>query len=139
MGKEKECQRCFVVKPLTEFNRIRCENRPHPYCKGCHRESSKLYNKKNRYKKYNLTHDDVTLMLKRQKYKCAICQNSIKTKFHIDHNHHTNEVRGLLCNTCNTGLGFFKDRIDLLSRAVVFLYERGSYGIQNSSMDKKRR
>ena len=139
MGKEKECQRCFVVKPLTEFNRIRCENRPHPYCRPCHNESSRLYGKKNQYKKYNLTYDDVLLMLKKQKYKCAICQGNIKLKFHVDHNHHTKEVRGLLCNTCNTGLGFFKDRIDLLSRAVVFLYERGSYGIQNSSMDKKRR
>lgn len=37
------------------------------------------------------------------------------------------------------GLGKFGDRIDLLSKAIVFLYERGSYGIQNSSMEKKRR
>jgi hypothetical protein len=137
LGKEKECQRCFVVKPLAEFNKIHCENRPHPYCKICHNQSSRDYAYK---KKYNLSIQDVYKKLKKQKYSCLICTKYIdKDSFVVDHNHLTNKVRGLLCRNCNTGLGFFKDRIDLLSRAVVFLYEQGSYGIQDISLAKKRR
>jgi hypothetical protein len=78
-------------------------------------------------------------MLKEQRNRCCICNTDISSRYCIDHNHKTNEVRGLLCYPCNMGLGKFKDRIDLLSKAVVFLYERGSYGIQNSSMEKSRR
>lgn len=137
MGKEKECQRCFVVKPLTEFNKIRCENRPHPYCKPCHKESSRDYSYK---KKYNLSIQDVYKILKKQKYACCICNKYLdKESFVLDHNHHTNEVRGLLCRNCNIGLGLFKDRIDLLSKAVVFLYEQGSYGIKHQKNHQRKK
>ena len=81
----------------------------------------------------------MSILLRKQKYRCCICNSNISNRYCIDHNHKTKEIRGLLCYKCNMGLGKFGDRIDLLSKAIVFLYERGSYGIQNSSMDKKRR
>lgn len=40
---------------------------------------------------------------------------------HIDHNHETGEVRGVLCTTCNTGLGQFKDSPELLEKAAAYL------------------
>jgi hypothetical protein len=39
----------------------------------------------------------------------------------IDHCHETNEVRGILCSGCNTGLGHLGDNIDGLLRAVAYL------------------
>jgi len=41
----------------------------------------------------------------------------------IDHNHLTNKVRGLLCNKCNQGIGFFNDNVHLLSEAIKYLNE----------------
>lgn len=59
-----------------------------------------------------------------QKGKCAICkehQSKIKKKLCVDHDHSTGKIRGLLCGKCNTGLGFFKDRIENLSGAILYL------------------
>jgi hypothetical protein len=39
----------------------------------------------------------------------------------IDHDHTTGEVRGLLCPTCNAGLGHFKDSPELLLKAALYL------------------
>ena len=47
---------------------------------------------------------------------------------HVDHNHSTGEVRGLLCHMCNTGLGMFKDSTLKLKQAIIYLEENGSYG-----------
>lgn len=109
-----------MVKPLTEFNKIWCEDRPHPYCKICHNKSSREYSYK---KKFNLTIDDVYKILKKQKNKCAICQVGIKDSFHLDHNHTTNNVRGLLCRSCNLALGLFKDNIVFITNSLLYLYK----------------
>jgi hypothetical protein len=72
---------------------------------------------------YGLTLEEQQAMVEDQGGKCAICATNAAT--HVDHNHKTGEVRGILCNGCNRGLGFFKDsRIRLLSAA---LYLEGAH------------
>ena len=44
-----------------------------------------------------------------------------KNPFRLDHNHGTGEFRGFLCDSCNTGLGKFRDDPDLLARAIDYL------------------
>ena len=58
-----------------------------------------------------------------QNESCAICNAKLKAGFmvHVDHDHKTGEVRGILCRWCNTGLGNFKDSIDNLKSAVKYL------------------
>ncbi len=58
---------------------------------------------------------------------CPICLvgevNEIgkKTKWNLDHNHNTNVFRDYLCETCNRGLGMFKDNIQILKNALKYL------------------
>lgn len=86
----------------------------------------KLYGRKQMlYHKYGLTLADYNAMLAAQDMACAICGQRSDKPLHVDHDHETGEVRGLLCNSCNTGLGFFKDRIRLLAAAIVYLEEHG--------------
>lgn len=52
---------------------------------------------------------------------CAICGKIMKDKLVLDHCHRSGKARGLLCPTCNSGLGFFKDKPALLENAVMYL------------------
>jgi len=61
--------------------------------------------------KYGITQDIYNKMLFNQKNKCAICERDINEYgkvFCIDHNHSTGKIRGLLCDPCNYGLGFYE-------------------------------
>ena len=74
-------------------------------------------------KKYSITMDDKILMREEQENKCSICQVVFESDKHayVDHCHTTNKVRGLLCHSCNSGLGMFKDSICSLERAISYL------------------
>lgn len=61
--------------------------------------------------KYGITPDDYDRMLEQQGWVCAICGSPpppSKRRLHIDHDHETGKVRGLLCTRCNTALGWFE-------------------------------
>lgn len=61
-------------------------------------------------------------MLVDQMSRCMICPDEIELRTaHIDHCHETGAVRGLLCRSCNLGLGHFKDRVELLEKAMTYL------------------
>ncbi|WPH58144.1 endonuclease VII [Streptomyces phage Alone3] len=57
----------------------------------------------------------------KQEYPCAICGESDTSKLHIDHDHVSGAVRGVLCQLCNTALGAFRDDPVRLTRAVAYL------------------
>ena len=56
-----------------------------------------------------------------QQGRCAICKDLFEKRPCADHNHGTSAFRGLLCTTCNTGLGMFRDSIERLQSAIVYL------------------
>ena len=72
---------------------------------------------------YGLEPEQYKEMHKAQQGKCAICNEEPKTKrgLHVDHDHETGKVRGLLCHGCNVALGSFKESVTLLNKAVEYL------------------
>jgi hypothetical protein len=56
-----------------------------------------------------------------QEGKCAICKLPPKTRLVVDHDHKTGKFRGLLCNSCNVGLGYFRDSQQSLQAACKYL------------------
>ena len=65
--------------------------------------------------KYGITQNDYDKTLNIQNNKCAICErdmNEYGKIFCVDHNHTTGKVRGLLCDPCNYGLGFYEKHKD---------------------------
>lgn len=67
----------------------------------------------------------VNTLLRRQKGRCAICGGRFvgRRRPDLDHNHKTRKPRGLLCNSCNRGIGLLKDRVSILRSAVRYLEE----------------
>lgn len=75
-------------------------------------------------KHYGLSLAQYNEMYLLQGGKCAICSQpeaSFKRKLHVDHNHSTGQVRGLLCTQCNPGIGYFQESIERLEMALTYL------------------
>ena len=77
---------------------------------------SKHYSLYTRYKIDPIVYEET---LESQGGLCAICGCS--KKLHMDHDHDTGKIRGVLCGACNRGIGLLKDDYEVLSRAVDYL------------------
>lgn len=119
------CNDCLVEKTIVEFpaNKNSALGRLN-ICKSCYSIRVSVRN-------YNLSREDLQAILLSQDNKCKICRDEFTdvNKYHIDHDHKCcpgNKscgqcVRGLLCRSCNHGLGNFRDSIDSLTRAIKYL------------------
>lgn len=89
------------------------------------------YKSKNRWKQYGLTNEQFHELLTGQDDRCAICFRQItldadaKLRPHVDHDHASGRVRGLLCGRCNVGLGMFGDDLEIIEQAQRYLRENG--------------
>ncbi len=143
----KKCPDCKEIKDVSLFyNNKANKDRLFFWCKACdtkHRTRRRANNlaheqlqqRKNNLKvKYKLTLEQYNDILTEQDNKCAICKTTNPTgegnttthltNFAVDHCHKTNKIRGLLCNRCNRGLGFFRDSEDLLTKAYNYIVLR---------------
>lgn len=131
----KVCNICGISKSRDDFYK-RSDGRGdlRSDCKKCHSDRAKRKNatpesiekrkkswrKYQRFKLYGITEDDYNKMNDEQSSRCLIC-GVLDDNLSIDHCHRTGRVRGLLCHTCNTGLGMFKDNEDILEKAIEYL------------------
>ena len=104
----RKCCSCGIIKPLSEFskhirNPLGLDNR----CKKCVSSHARQRReaKKNATPKPN---------------HCQLCGEK-SNKLFLDHCHKSGEFRGWLCCSCNTGIGMFKDDINLLNLAIKYL------------------
>jgi len=116
----KTLKYCSLCRKWKERNKriwnknISTSDGLHGICKIC----LSLQNKK---RKYNLDPEEFYILLKNQNSRCKICGNLLTNNINIDHNHKTGEIRGLLCNSCNRALGYFKDNPMILYKAITYL------------------
>jgi len=73
--------------------------------------------------RYNLSLEYWNALLEKQNGVCGICKETpnLPEDLKVDHDHETGKIRGLLCNSCNIGLGSFKDNTDSLKNAVSYI------------------
>ena len=109
------CPDCQTIKPLEDFPRNRSGREGRGgYCKPCHNAKGKatyqrLYGGTREYhlrRRYGLTSADVDAMIEAQGGTCAVCPGKPE---HVDHDHKTGKVRGILCFNCNQALGNARD------------------------------
>lgn len=135
---EQQCRSCGIVKPLDGFGKYTKTNGRVQWrleCKSCRsaaecakyhgsdkiRADARTRSKRSHLKRmYGITPEELAVMEARQEHKCLIC-NETPDKLHVDHCHTNGHVRGLLCGTCNRGVGMFKDDVQMLQSAIKYL------------------
>lgn len=123
---EKRCSHCDLIKPAKDFYIDKgYEEGLSKRCRLCHRATIHLAR---RCRQFGITVEQYVYMAHAQNDVCAICKriplDVHPNGFSIDHCHNTGIVRGLLCNHCNTGLGFFEDNPKALAQAIVYLNQQ---------------
>lgn len=79
--------------------------------KGCESSRRWYHNNKDKWRQamrkrnYGLSPSAFSELLSKQSNQCGICRACFVRTPHVDHDHKTGKVRGLLCSGCNTGLG----------------------------------
>ena len=113
------CTRCKVEKPATpEAFPLHNgkKNGLDSWCRAC-RATYRSENCRGRHRDV-ISNEDL-ISLKTTTTQCVICGS--EEKLVVDHDHATGQVRGMLCNHCNRGLGHFRDDPLLLEFAAQYL------------------
>ena len=118
MTLSKTCTTCGCFKSHDQFPKHRT------VCKVCYNERERLRKYETRY---GLKGDEADKL--KAEGCCEICGN--EEGLVIDHNHATEEFRGVLCDSCNKGIGILGDSPLLLNKAATYLLEKGHYGETN--------
>lgn len=126
------CSDCAEYRPEADFPRnVTAPSGFGNYCKPHHnqrgRESKERRGGSRGYhllRRYGVSEAEVADMIERQGRVCPICVRPLGTRHHVDHDHETGDVRGVLCFTCNGGLGNYGDDAVRLRRAADYLDRR---------------
>ena len=132
----KPCRDCGEVKPLDEFNKdAKAKDGRRAYCKPCHSARSMSWEKANPEKRaksvrrhnlkrrYGITVEQFDELFAKQGGRCACCgaPEPGGTGWQVDHCHDSNELRGILCHSCNVGIGHLGDNVDGVWQAMLYL------------------
>ncbi len=120
---KKICNVCHKLLKTSHFdkNQNAKDNRTvrRPSCRDCRRYIDGVPVDSKERKKFLKTKPN------RIPFECPICHKKtiagITSKVVIDHNHKTGKIRGWICDSCNTGIGRFKDDVKILRRAIRFI------------------
>jgi len=128
----KTCSKCREDKPITDFYK-REGGRYKSRCKKCYNERVRDYyhHRGGKQQKVRTTYGtEYDEMYAAQNGACKICRKNF-SRLHVDHDHKTGNVRGLLCHGCNVALGHFQDNVSSLTNAIEYLNNSGD--IRSSS------
>jgi hypothetical protein len=130
----KRCPRCGRTLPIDRFTKnASTKSGLGSYCLDCHKEVTRENRKKKhgssrnylaKYR-YGIDAGAVDGLISEQGLFCPICK--IQPPEHIDHDHVSGVVRGVLCFNCNGALGRFEDDLVRLGLAIEYL---ARYGIR---------
>ncbi|QES58727.1 hypothetical protein DEJ51_06325 [Streptomyces venezuelae] len=108
---------CGDEKPHSEWHRkTSAPDGLATRCKACRAVGRRVGHLE---RSYGMTEADRDEMIGAQGGVCVICQKAPAE--HVDHDHQTGKVRGVLCFSCNAALGQFKDRPDVIRRAAAYV------------------
>lgn len=122
----KICNLCHCLLPVNEFDPNQTNKHGvirRPSCKQCRTDIDKRAPKSSQAKQMEKDRPKIG-----EPFTCPICQKrsiaGVTAKIVADHNHHTGDIRDFICESCNTGLGRFKNGSDCLRNALHYIEDR---------------
>ena len=120
---EKICNVCHRILPTEKFdlNQNGKGDRPvrRPSCHDCRKDIDGVSMSTGDRKKWKALKPHLT------PFECPICQKvtipGLSSKVVLNHDHVTGKPTGYICDSCNTGLGRFKDNVSILENAIRYL------------------
>lgn len=137
----KTCGRCEETKPVSDFYKhgrskdgLRSECKPcgqlsHAEWRASNKSAVRLSWKKASLRKYYRQtygleveeRQDLFDKANRQCQLCEIPESELAIGLVIDHDHHTGTIRGVLCGSCNSALGLFKENVSVMLKAIGYI------------------
>ena len=130
-GFDYYCKECKKILGREEYQRNKATYKKYAKKnKEKRRKRNKAWRDKNPDKmkfyriktKYGIGVDEYRKLLSEQDNCCCICGVDFSAaKPVVDHCHESGSIRGILCARCNVGIGMFRESIDSLSNAIIYL------------------
>jgi hypothetical protein len=145
----KTCKDCKLDKPLSEFYSYTRNDvvKYFAHCKKCNKDRTDAWTAANPekakdiqarhyakhrteakeyyiQKTYGLSPEEYEALLNANGRRCYICdkhESECAKGLHVDHNHITGKIRGVLCFSCNAAIGYLKESPELLDRAKAYI------------------
>jgi hypothetical protein len=134
----QECKVCKKTKTLNNFVKEKGGKHWSKKCHACVNDRNHERNSNDKefrdrgietrrrtdmIRRYGMTPEDKIKMLEEQDNKCKICKSELidSNSAHIDHDHVSGKIRGILCSSCNRMLGFSKDNPDILRLGAEYI------------------
>jgi Recombination endonuclease VII len=137
-GHRNECKSCnlarrkaaYAANPTPAIERVHRWRRENP---ELYADKQRRYRESGRYaeaarrshlkRAFGITPEDYDRRLAQQGGGCAVCGRAPKPgkSLHVDHDHETGYVRGLLCFKCNAALGQLDDDLERIERALTYV------------------
>ena len=138
---------CDCGQPIDRFDKRSSPPKPSKSCVACFEAATRLRHTedKRRYRKadpdsvrlsyrkwqvqttYGISFEEYSRMFEEQGRRCKICRATTSgwsKDWHIDHDHETKAIRGILCHKCNLMIGLAKDNPDVLLWAATYLNDQ---------------
>lgn len=151
---ERTCRDCGLVGDVSLFAKTAKKRAGYEsQCRPCKRRYITAWRKRNpgkvreynrraeekvggrRFWKYGITDAEIARMIRSQRGRCPICDRAEpEIKLVVDHDHNTGKVRSMLCQTCNTGIGKFKESPNILMAAIRYLEQHKGQATPVSSL-----
>jgi hypothetical protein len=138
---DKQCNKCKQIKSVQHFGPYpRSKDGRREVCADCrnaHARADRLkrpehYRDADYRSIYGISLIEYEKLFEKQGRVCAICgklpdnpagagKNERNKRLHVDHNHLTGAVRGLLCRNCNVGIGLLGEDVVVLEAAIQYI------------------
>lgn len=134
----KRCPRCGQIKLFSDFTKRGkyCVSRCQECMSEIYYENADDIREIRREHRIGVSPGTYELLIALHGEVCAICgadkpggKGAANNQFCIDHDHETGKIRGLLCTSCNVGIGMLRHNTELLNAAIDYL-SRPDYSIE---------